>query len=288
MFAQLGSHTFDTLKSPTSISDSRSVRYGKISLINGKDALQYTGEDSRELSLSLSLDIAFVDVESEIEALVTSMTSAEVLPFVMGDGKIIGNYVITDIDIKPTRYSNTGKREAATLSVNLIETTSSAEVAVVPIAVTSTTTADVSLFVPTAEIPALPIARPAREVMTHIEHGREGVRKINTTADAVRKGIKAYKRAVREIKDTADAVADAYARAKTTVEATQKIIERAKELPTSLTEAIDYANDLAAIDSVIDSATLDAKIAKLTISADTIDINSTKITAYAATKEGGD
>ena len=286
MFAQLGPHIFEGIKSPSTLSDSRSVRYGRISMIAGKDALQYTGEESKELSLSINLDIAFCDVEAEIDALQDSMTSAEVLPFVMGNGRIVGNYVITDIDITTQRSDAIGRREAAVVSISLLETTTTAVKSTLPVAVIPLTSSEARIM-PTPQMPALPVNRASQSIMSHVGKGREGVKKMQEAVAAVKKEVKSYKRAVREVKDTADTISDAYNRAKTTVEATKKIIERAKELPTSLSEAIEYANDLSQIDSTIDSVSLDMKIAGLTSSAATVDAQATSVVAFAATKEGG-
>lgn len=69
MFAQLGNHTFEGLKSPGTLSDSHGVRYSRIALVNGKDALQFTGEELAELRLTLLLSVDFCEPDTEINAL---------------------------------------------------------------------------------------------------------------------------------------------------------------------------------------------------------------------------
>lgn len=45
MFAQLGDHIFQGLKTPVSTSEADAVKYGQIPRVNDKDAIQPTGAE---------------------------------------------------------------------------------------------------------------------------------------------------------------------------------------------------------------------------------------------------
>ena len=53
MFAQLGDHIFQGLKTPVSTSEADAVKYGQIPRVNDKDAIQPTGAELREISLTI-------------------------------------------------------------------------------------------------------------------------------------------------------------------------------------------------------------------------------------------
>ena len=78
-----------------------------------------------------------------------------------------------------------------------------------------------------------------------------------------------------------------YASAKTKVEATKKIINRAGNLPTSLDEAIAYASNLAKIDNVVDVSVLEMNVGQLSDSAEKVTTSATPVAGFAGTKEGG-
>ena len=61
-----------------------------------------------------------------------------------------------------------------------------------------------------------------------------------------------------------------YASAKTKVAATEKIIKRAGQLPTSLDEALAYAENLSKIDNVADVSVLEMNVGQLSASADKV------------------
>ena len=90
MFAQLGDHIFQGLKTPVSTSEADAVKYGQIPRVNDKDAIQPTGAELRELSLTITYSSEFCDPQAEIYALKASMHAFEVLPYINGDGRIVG------------------------------------------------------------------------------------------------------------------------------------------------------------------------------------------------------
>lgn len=290
MFAQLGNYTFEGLKSPGSLSDNRGVRYGRIALVNGKDALQFTGEELAEIRLSLLLSIDFCDPVEEIEALRKSMTSAEVLPFIMGDGTVVGKYVITTVDVTPQRYSPTGELEAASISVDLVESAGGDEPEPKGIAVIdndSTTGSKAITQTPAAQPPATPVETPAGGITADVSAGRNAVAKMKEVGQKIKNGTTQMKRGIRDVRRLADEVKQAYSSVKTKVENTQKIIQRAKQLPTSLDEAIRYAENLSKLDDVADMSVVQLNIDGMAAAAEKVGISAAPVAAFSATKEGG-
>jgi Phage P2 GpU. len=94
MFAQLGDHIFQGLKTPVSTSEADAVKYGQIPRVNDKDAIQPTGAELRELGLTITYSSEFCDPQAEIYALKASMHAFEVLPYITGDGRIVGDSLL--------------------------------------------------------------------------------------------------------------------------------------------------------------------------------------------------
>ena len=129
MFAQLGDHIFQGLKTPVSTSEADAVKYGQIPRVNDKDAIQPTGAELRELGLTITYSSEFCDPQAEIYALKASMHAFEVLPYITGDGRIVGRFVITSLDIANQQCAADGWVELATVTVNLLESPGEEEAA---------------------------------------------------------------------------------------------------------------------------------------------------------------
>jgi len=104
MFGQLGLITFRMMKQPTKMSSGQAITFAKHPVIRGKTKLQYTGQEPKTYSLEVRLHASFCDVDAElmkIEANALLSTSGlaymESLPFFLGSGKFLGNYVITNV-----------------------------------------------------------------------------------------------------------------------------------------------------------------------------------------------
>lgn len=288
MFAQLGDHIFEGLKLPGSLSDNRGARYGRVALVNGKDALQFTGEELTEISLSIVYSVEFCDPTTEINCLRQSMKSAEVLPFLMGDGSVVGKYVIESVDMASQRYSPAGVLEIASVTVNLLEYAAGDAPEPKGIAVISSdSTASANTTpVPTAQPPAKPVESPAQEVTKSISKAQNAVNKMKEIGKKVKNKTAQVKRAVRDVRQLADDVKQAYSTAKTKVENTKKIIKRASELPTSLDGALKYAENLAKLDNVTDVSVLKMNIDEMSAAADKVSVSAAPVVAFSATKEG--
>ena len=256
MFAQLGDHIFQGLKTPVSTSEADAVKYGQIPRVNDKDAIQPTGAELRELSLTITYSSEFCDPQAEIYALKASMHAFEVLPYITGDGRIVGKFVITSLDIANQHCAADGWVELATVTVNLLESPGEEEAA-------------------------------ATGITNDVSAAKEKVSGMKQSIAKVKSRTTSLKRGVREVQQLAADAQGLYASAKTKVAATKKIIDRAGDLPTSLDEAIAYASNLAKIDNVVDVSVLEMNVGQLSDSAEKVTTSATPVAGFAGTKEGG-
>lgn len=60
-----------------------------------------------------------------------------------------------------------------------------------------------------------------------------------------------------------------------------------RQLPTSLDEALAYAENLSKIDNVADVSVLEMNVGQLSASADKVTTSATPVAGFAGTKEGG-
>lgn len=286
MFAQLGDHIFKGLKTPTSLSDSEAVKYAQIPRVNDKPTIQPTGSELVEMRLSIQYSVDFCDPTTEIDALKKSMRTIEVLPYITGDGRVLGKFVITNIETTYQRCAADGRVELATININLLEVSNDAQGVVVGSTSKQTGQALASQK-PTTELPTAPTPSPASDITTDIAAAKSKVNGIKKTVSKVKNKTTDFKRGVREVRQLATDAKTSYTTAQTKVENTKKIIERASELPTSLEEAIKYAENLAKLDNVTDISILKTNADQLSKSADKVTTHTAPIVGFAGTKEGG-
>lgn len=279
MFAQLGDHIFQGLKTPSSFSDSEAVKIGQIPRVNRKPAVQSTGTELKEIRLSIQYSTDFCEPATEIEALKKSMQDFEVLTYITGEGKILGRYLITSVETITQRCNATGRVELAVVSLNLLESPDGSDPEPVGQAMTSQK--------PATESPAEPVPSPAADITKDISEAKTKINGIKQTSGKIKNKTTEYKRGVREIRQLATDVQTAYASAKTKLESTKKMAKRASQLPTSLDEAIKYAENLAKMDDITDMSVLEANTDRLSRSADNVTAKAAPIVGFAGTKETG-
>ncbi len=279
MLAQLGTYIFQGLEAPRTIAENSGAKYAQIALINGKDVLQKTGDELDELTITLYLSVDFSDPATMRANLKKSMADGEVLPLIMGDGSIVGKFVITGVEVKHERLSPAGVLEAAQINISLLEYSGGEEAKL--------TGSALAVSNPVAETPAEAVPSVAESINDDISQATNNLSRIKQIAGNAKGNITTFKRQVRDVRSLADNTEQFYRSAKTKLDATQKIINRAGHLPTSLDEAIRYAENLAKMDNVTDFTVINANIDQLSGSAEKVGIDSTPVVAFAATKEGG-
>jgi len=121
MYAQLGKIIFEGPKGFTSLEETFAVTYAQHSRINRKPRLQATGDELDQISFEMYLHSEFTDPEADIEAIRVYMQDREILPLILGNGRVVGNFVITTFT-KTTAFTDpSGNIIEATLSVDLLE-----------------------------------------------------------------------------------------------------------------------------------------------------------------------
>lgn len=121
MYAQLGNIRFEGLKGFSSIEQTYGVNYAQHERINGKPRLQAVGESLDTFTFDMYLHADFTDPETDIETIRLAMVNREVLPLVLGNGNVVGNFVIPAFS-KTTSFTDpVGNLIEATVSVELLE-----------------------------------------------------------------------------------------------------------------------------------------------------------------------
>lgn len=121
MYAILGTVQFEGLKSFSEFIEIRKANYAEHALIAGRPKLQRVGTNLAEISIGIRLHSGFCDPEAEIAALNGYVESGEVLPLVLGNGRVLGNFVLVDTNTKYTKALPNGDIITAEIQLNLKE-----------------------------------------------------------------------------------------------------------------------------------------------------------------------
>jgi phage protein U len=121
MYAQLGNIRFEGLKGFSDFSHERGVNYVQHDLINGKPRLQSVGDNLDSISFGMYLHSEFTNPEADIETLRLAMQNREVLPLLLGNGRILGLFVIPNFSQSNSFTDPLGNLIEVTLNVELLE-----------------------------------------------------------------------------------------------------------------------------------------------------------------------
>ena len=121
MYAQLGNIRFEGLKGFSNFSHERGVNYAQHELINGKPRLQAVGDNLDTISFGMYLHSQFTNPEADIETLRLAMQNREVLPLLLGNGRILGFFVIPNFSQENSFTDPLGNLIEVTLSIELLE-----------------------------------------------------------------------------------------------------------------------------------------------------------------------
>jgi len=121
MYAQLGNIRFEGLKGFSNFSHERGVNYAQHELINGKPRLQAVGDNLDSISFGMYLHSEFTNPEADIETLRLAMQNREVLPLLLGNGRILGFFVIPNFSQSNSFTDPLGNLIEVTLNIELLE-----------------------------------------------------------------------------------------------------------------------------------------------------------------------
>lgn len=121
MYAQLGDTIFQGKLGLAGFSGSSETEYAQHPLIDGKPRLQQVAEKLEEITLSINLHYSFCNPEDEISKLQTARSNGYILPFILGTGTVVGDFVITSIKRDITQTDQLGAIVFVSLIVQLLE-----------------------------------------------------------------------------------------------------------------------------------------------------------------------
>ena len=122
MWAQLGTVRFELLETPESVRQRDKWDYVEHKVLDEKSHLQKMGKSLQELTLKIKLSTSFgTDPQKLLSIIYENAEKEEPLPFILGDGTIIGKYVIEEITKEWKRTDNKGKLLSVELEIKLKE-----------------------------------------------------------------------------------------------------------------------------------------------------------------------
>lgn len=121
MYCQLGTTPFDGAKSFVSFSSDEEAVIVEHALMNRRARLQPAGIGLRNISVTLFLHQQFCKVQDEISKLRNSKNTFEILTLLWGNGRVEGDFVITNLNETKTHQDSIGNTIAASVSLSLKE-----------------------------------------------------------------------------------------------------------------------------------------------------------------------
>lgn len=280
MFAQLGNIQFEGVKSPQSWSESHAATFGEIPHVGRKPSLQYTGEALAAIELSIRLSQEFCDVSDELTKLHQAKINGEVLPIITGVGVLVGLFVIISIENKIEQTAPDGSLISISVDLSLKEYVS-------PPGAKDTPVGEAITGIRNPHPPARPNTAPAQSISNDISKGNTTVSGIKNVLTSVRSGAKSLQHGVRQARYMSNTTKLAYNEAQMKLAKANKIRKRASKLPTSLDEAIDYADNLSKIGDLANMSTFEMRVDQLSTASNNVSRDAAPVTSFAATREGG-
>lgn len=121
MFAQIGNIVFSLPLGFDTYSKTDETTYAQHNTISNKPVLQPMANELEQISIDISLHAEFCNVVQSISALKNSKDTFEILPFLFGDGRYIGDYVIKSIQENYIDTFEDGTPIRASLNLSLLE-----------------------------------------------------------------------------------------------------------------------------------------------------------------------
>lgn len=121
MYAQLGNIIFEGLKGFSSFEESYAVNYAQHERIQGKPRLEVVGDSLDTINFDMYIHRDIMNPDEAIETLRAAMSDREILPLILGNGRVVGNFVIPSLNKTTSFTDSDGNLIEATLSVELLE-----------------------------------------------------------------------------------------------------------------------------------------------------------------------
>lgn len=121
MYAQLGDIIYEAMVGFQTFDQVKEESYAEHALIDGKPKLQKIGSKLDTINLAIRIHAMFSNPELEINKLITYMERGDILPLIMGTGRIIGDFVINTLNISNKQLTPDGGILWAELTLDLKE-----------------------------------------------------------------------------------------------------------------------------------------------------------------------
>ena len=264
MYAQLGNIRFEQLKGFSSLEETFGVNYAQHERISGKPRLEAIGDLLDTISFSMYLHSDFTDPEADISALKKSLTDREVLPLILGNGTIVGNFVIPNFS-KTTEFTDpSGNIISATLSVELLEyfddnTIDSLNKSAINKAfATSDRGSNVRSVLPPKLTPAMAVSKDIAKIETSGKLTTQYV----ASAEANPNTLDFYS---KKIQDNLDKMTESANTIQSSLSSSQELLDLATSLPASIDSVNTAIQNVVAIFPVSDTNDLKALTAQLNL-----------------------
>ena len=121
MFAQLGTIQFNLITYFNGIEETQKHNYVEHQTIESKPKLQFMGDELDTLTIKLNFHSSFCVPETEIKKIKDSAKVHEEMPFILGNGKYLGKYVIEEITSTTQQTDKTGNLISIEAEIKLRE-----------------------------------------------------------------------------------------------------------------------------------------------------------------------
>lgn len=246
MYAQLGNIRFTGPKGFSSLEEVFGVEYAQHGRINRKPRLEGVGETLDAISFEMYLHASFTDPEADIAELKTAMRERQVLPLILGNGNVVGNFVIPTFS-KETRFTDpSGNLIEVSLSVELLEFHSDDPLqdeqrkAIKDGFATSARSSNVRTVLPAKLSPAMAVTQDVAEIQT------QGVR-INQYTEAAAARPSTFEYYSGQINDTLTSMEGGVQSVQNQLSNSQELLDLATTLPVALQEIYTQIQNMKAV-----------------------------------------
>ena len=274
MFLQLGKYKFEGIKLPQSWNSNYETTYGEIPIISRKPTLQKVGEKLIEIELTAFFSQDFCTPKDEITKLNDSRILGEVLQLTDGTGLNIGKYVITTFQVVNQNVLENGYVTGASVSIKLQEYNSNEIINAI----------EGNSYNAASETPITPLSSPAQSIENDLKEAKKNTNKIKTT---VSNATSLTEGKYKEVSSQASTAKDSFDKANSKVEETNKIIYRAQDLQTTIDDCKSALTEIQNAADIKNFNDLLLANDKLTIASKNLEGANAPVTAFIATREGG-
>ena len=127
----LGNIQFQLSEAPTRLGVTESTNFVKIPRIEQKPALQWTGDELRQLKFEFRFNVSWCNPSDQLRRLQDARISRQPMDLIVGEGEFRGYYLIQKIEAQVEQTDAEGNLLWVSVPVSLTETTDAPEPEVV-------------------------------------------------------------------------------------------------------------------------------------------------------------